>query len=97
MELRRSVQRAGGGGENQSPEAGLGSAGPGDAGNEWRGSGFRAEKSNTRSPIVLFTMYDENIGKYLTSAIGVDAVLSKPDGVTALAKAVDAVLTRKPS
>ena len=55
------------------------------------------KKTMPEVPIVLFTMYDENIGKYLTSAIGVDAVLSKPDGVTALAKAVDAVLTRKPS
>ena len=55
------------------------------------------KKTMPEVPIVLFTMYNENIGKYLTSAIGVDAVLSKPDGVTALAKAVDAVLTRKPS
>ena len=43
-------------------------------------------------PVILFTMYSENIGKYLTSAIGVDAVLSKPDGITALVKAVTAVL-----
>jgi DNA-binding NarL/FixJ family response regulator len=43
--------------------------------------------------LILFTMYSENIGRYLTSAIGVDAVLSKPDGMTALAKAIDAVLT----
>jgi DNA-binding NarL/FixJ family response regulator len=43
-------------------------------------------------PVILFTMYSENIGKYLTSAIGVDAVLSKPDGMTALVKAVTAVL-----
>ena len=42
--------------------------------------------------IILFTMYSENIGSYLTSAIGIDAVLSKPDGMTALAKAVDAAL-----
>jgi DNA-binding NarL/FixJ family response regulator len=43
--------------------------------------------------IILFTMYSENIGSYLTSAIGIDAVLSKPDGMTALVKAVDAALT----
>ena len=42
--------------------------------------------------IILFTMYSENVGSYLTSAIGVDAVLSKPDGMTALVKAVDAAL-----
>jgi DNA-binding NarL/FixJ family response regulator len=45
-------------------------------------------------PIILFTMYSENMGKYLASAIGVDAVLSKPDGMTALVKAVEAVLAR---
>jgi DNA-binding NarL/FixJ family response regulator len=43
--------------------------------------------------IILFTMYSENIGSYLTSAIGIDAVLSKPDGMTALVKAVDDALT----
>ena len=42
--------------------------------------------------IILFTMYSENIGSYLTSAIGIDAVLSKPDGMTALVKAVDTAL-----
>jgi hypothetical protein len=34
--------------------------------------------------VILFTMFGENIGKYLSSAIGIDAVLSKPDGVTQL-------------
>jgi DNA-binding NarL/FixJ family response regulator len=43
--------------------------------------------------IILFTMYSENVGSYLTSALGIDAVLSKPDGMTALVKAVDAELT----
>jgi DNA-binding NarL/FixJ family response regulator len=33
-------------------------------------------------PIILFTMYRENMAQYLTSATGVDAVLSKPDGMT---------------
>jgi hypothetical protein len=37
-------------------------------------------------------MYSENVGSYLTSAVGIDAVLSKPDGMTALVKAVDAAL-----
>jgi CheY-like chemotaxis protein len=45
--------------------------------------------------IILFTMYSENIGRHLTSAIGIDAVLSKPDGMTALAKAIDTVLDRR--
>jgi len=43
--------------------------------------------------IILFTMYSENVGSYLTSALGIDAVLSKPDGMTALLNAVDAALT----
>jgi DNA-binding NarL/FixJ family response regulator len=43
--------------------------------------------------IILFTMYSDNVGSYLTSALGIDAVLSKPDGMTALLNAVDAALT----
>jgi DNA-binding NarL/FixJ family response regulator len=46
------------------------------------------------TPIILFTMFSESIGQYLKSAIGVDAVLSKPDGMNALVEAVDAVLAR---
>jgi DNA-binding NarL/FixJ family response regulator len=46
------------------------------------------------TPIILFTMFSENMGQYLKSAIGVDAVLSKPDGMNALVKAVDMVLAR---
>ena len=42
--------------------------------------------------IILFTMYSENIGKCLTSVVGIDAVLSKPDGVTELAAAIDSAL-----
>lgn len=42
--------------------------------------------------IILFTMHSENIGSYLTSAIGVDAVLSKPEGITALVEAIDIAL-----
>lgn len=42
--------------------------------------------------IILFTMYSEKIGSYLTSAVGIDAVLSKPDGMTALLNAVEAAL-----
>jgi DNA-binding NarL/FixJ family response regulator len=46
-------------------------------------------------PIILFTMYSESIGSSVTAALGVDAVLSKPEGMTALVNAVDAVLARK--
>ena len=43
--------------------------------------------------IILFTMYSENIGRSLTSTIGVDMVLSKPDGMMSLMKAVDTLLS----
>jgi DNA-binding NarL/FixJ family response regulator len=45
---------------------------------------------NTR--IILFTMYRDNVGKYLSSAVGIDIVLSKPDGGTKLAAAIDSAL-----
>ena len=44
-------------------------------------------------PIVIFSMYSENIGRSLTSAIGVDMVISKPDGMIALMEAIDALLS----
>jgi DNA-binding NarL/FixJ family response regulator len=47
-----------------------------------------------KTHIILFTMYSENIGKYLTSAVGIDSVLSKPDGVTELAAAIDSALNQ---
>jgi DNA-binding NarL/FixJ family response regulator len=43
--------------------------------------------------IILFTMHSEKVGSYLTSAVGIDAVLSKPDGMTALLSAIEAALT----
>jgi DNA-binding NarL/FixJ family response regulator len=46
--------------------------------------------------IILFTMYSEDIGKALTSHIGVDAVLSKPDGMARLVETINFVLA-KPS
>jgi DNA-binding NarL/FixJ family response regulator len=42
--------------------------------------------------IIVFTMFSENIGRSLTSAIGVDMVLSKPDGMRALVEAIDGLL-----
>jgi DNA-binding NarL/FixJ family response regulator len=44
-------------------------------------------------PIIIFSMYSENIGRSLTSAIGVDRVISKPDGMVSLMEAVDALLS----
>lgn len=42
--------------------------------------------------IIVFTMYSENLGRALTAAAGVDMVLSKPDGMKALADAVEALV-----
>ena len=53
------------------------------------------KKTMPEVPIILFTMYSDNIRRYLTSAIGVEAVLSKLDGLTTLAKVVDDVLARR--
>jgi DNA-binding NarL/FixJ family response regulator len=43
--------------------------------------------------IILFTMYSENIGKSLTAAVGVDVVLSKPDGLRQILTSVKSLLT----
>jgi len=46
--------------------------------------------------IILFTMYSEDIGRSVTSGIGVDAVVSKPDGITPLVKAIKVALAGNP-
>jgi DNA-binding NarL/FixJ family response regulator len=43
-------------------------------------------------PIVLFTMYKEEVGNALASAVGLDAVLSKVDGGWKLLKDVQTLL-----
>jgi DNA-binding NarL/FixJ family response regulator len=43
-------------------------------------------------PIVLFTMYEEALGNALTTAVGVSAVLSKPDGLGRLVECVQGLL-----
>jgi DNA-binding NarL/FixJ family response regulator len=42
--------------------------------------------------IILFTMYSENVGKSLTSAVGVDLVLSKPDGMMRMVESINSLL-----
>jgi DNA-binding NarL/FixJ family response regulator len=42
--------------------------------------------------IILFTMYSEWFGDTLASALGVDIVLSKPDGMGKLVESVDGLL-----
>jgi len=43
-------------------------------------------------PIVWFTMYKELVGSSLKVAVGVDAVVSKPDGVGDLVECVQGLL-----
>ena len=43
-------------------------------------------------PIVWFIMYKELMGHSLTAAVGVDAVLSKPDGVGDIVECVQGLL-----
>jgi DNA-binding NarL/FixJ family response regulator len=43
-------------------------------------------------PIVLFTMYSESVGKSVMSAVGVNAVLSKPDGLGQLVECIQGLL-----
>jgi DNA-binding NarL/FixJ family response regulator len=45
--------------------------------------------------IILFTMYSEHLRVALDSSIGVDAILSKPDGLPDLCSAIDTVLARR--
>jgi DNA-binding NarL/FixJ family response regulator len=46
--------------------------------------------------IILFTMYSSHVGKSLMSALGVDAVLSKPDGMAQLVSSIKTVLSSPP-
>jgi DNA-binding NarL/FixJ family response regulator len=43
--------------------------------------------------IILFTMYSEWFGDTLASALGVDIVLSKPDGMGKLVESVEGLLS----
>src|SRR2546423_2225131 len=45
-----------------------------------------------QTPIVLYTMYDDAVGKSLAAAVGVSAVVSKPDGIGKLVECVQRVL-----
>ena len=47
-------------------------------------------------PIILFTMYSEDIGQTLASAVGIDMVLCKPEGMGQLVDSVKALLSREP-
>jgi DNA-binding NarL/FixJ family response regulator len=50
------------------------------------------KKIMPKVPIIVFTMFSDNIGRSLASAVGVDMVLSKPDGMKALVEAIEGLL-----
>jgi DNA-binding NarL/FixJ family response regulator len=50
------------------------------------------KKALPNERIIVFTMFGENIGRAMTNALGVDLVLSKPDGMRALVEALDKLL-----
>jgi two-component system, chemotaxis family, chemotaxis protein CheY len=54
------------------------------------------KSESPQRPIILFTMYSEAVGKSLMNAIGVDMVLSKPDGMAKLADHVAFLLKTSP-
>src|SRR6202163_757548 len=41
--------------------------------------------------IILFTMYSENVSKAFSSAVGIDAVLSKPDGMIHVVESINSL------
>ncbi len=85
--LWRGRQWIRGRGESNDTQARFGPSRLCHAGNERCGSCVRAENDDARRHIILFTMYSEKHRKLLnSSAIGIDAVLSKPDGMTALSR-----------
>jgi DNA-binding NarL/FixJ family response regulator len=47
-------------------------------------------------PIVLFTMYSESVGNSLASAVGVDLVVCKPDGISNLVERIRSLLASQP-
>ena len=55
------------------------------------------KKAMPNVPIIVFTMFSDNFGRSLASAIGVDIVLSKPDGMRTLMEAVENLLGQPPS
>jgi two-component system response regulator YesN len=50
------------------------------------------KKHMPKTRIILFTMYEESISKSLSSAVGVDIVLSKPNGLSQILTSVKTLL-----
>jgi two-component system response regulator EvgA len=50
------------------------------------------KRAMPRVPILLFTMFAGEVGERLASAVGVNVVLSKPDGLTNLSRRLKTLL-----
>ena len=53
------------------------------------------KRAMPKMPIIVFTMYSERPGEALRSAIGVDAVLEKPNGMGQLIPSISKLLATK--
>ena len=52
------------------------------------------KKLMPKVPIIVFTMYSENIGRSLTTAIRVDLVLSQSDGMMTFMEAIQTLTSQ---
>ena len=55
-------------------------------------SAIRSSLPDTR--IVIFTLFSDSLGRFMAKMSGVDVVVSKSEGLTGLAKALQELLTR---
>jgi DNA-binding response OmpR family regulator len=44
------------------------------------------------TPVVVYTMFDDVLGKSLTATLGIAAIVSKPDGLAKLLARIEALL-----
>lgn len=54
--------------------------------------GAIAKKKLPRAKLILFTMYDDAVGKTLAKSVGADIVLAKTKGLSALSEKITAVM-----
>jgi len=50
------------------------------------------KKSLPRAKVILFTMYEDSVGKTLAKSAGVDVILAKTRGISALTEKINAVI-----
>jgi two-component system invasion response regulator UvrY len=50
------------------------------------------KKSLPKAKFILFTMYEDKVGKFLTKSAGVDVVIEKSQGLSLLTKKIESVI-----